>query len=79
MAIPDIPSVESMSLRIRELLDRARAVKKTGTIDPPLPVSAFTDAGGPLPSVDPTHQQVHNAVVETAARRLTQDFLVRTS
>lgn len=77
MAIPDLHSVESMTVRLKELLDRARQLKKGAAIEPPLPVSEFSAEDGLHAAEDRGYSPAHNAVVETAARNLMHTILVR--
>jgi len=77
MARPTLPSVEETVGRLRELLDRARKVKKTTDIEPALSISEFSVQQG-LPSrVEIKSSQY--PIIEVAARQLFHEFVVRNS
>jgi len=77
MARPTLPSVEETVGRLRELLDRARKVKKTTDIEPALSISEFSAQQG-LPSrVEIKSSQY--PIIEVAARQLFHEFVVRNS
>lgn len=64
------PAVESMMERLQNLLWRARTWKRQPSIEPPLPSLDFTGQNG-LPNELPSQStQLHNALVEAAARRI---------
>jgi THO complex subunit 1 len=76
MALPDLHSVDSMTDVLEQLLRRARQIKRTDTIEPPLPVAELIADSGLLASREGVPPPAHNAIVETAARNLMYNLLV---
>lgn len=72
MAIPEESAVSHASARLHSLLDKARQLKPTTEIEPPLPKSKFSgNQGLPIP---PNFIKLHYwAAVEDAARHVYQD------
>lgn len=70
MTAISFPSLEDAVAKLNELLARARQIKPQTELEPPLPAADFTGEHG-LPGRQPNH----NALVETAARRLFQATL----
>jgi THO complex subunit 1 len=80
-AMVEPSSVATISARLRHLLQRARVIKAVETIDPPLPLADLlqdiSELGKHLFNSQPdTHKF---AVVETAARKLFYETIVRYS
>lgn len=69
MAIPETSGISDAVTRLRDLLDRARQIKPTTNIIPPLPSSAFQGASG-IPSLPGS--TTHPFAVEYAARQILQ-------
>lgn len=70
MAIPDTQSVLGAIARLRHLLARARELKLTHAIEPPLPSLEFQGELG-LPNYRSRH-----GIVEVAARQLFEELVV---
>jgi hypothetical protein len=70
MAVLDPPSVEDVQSRFGILLQRAKEIKPSSAIEPPLPASAFSGALG-LPHNEISTKS-HATAVEIAARRVFQ-------
>ena len=70
----DPPCVDDVQTRLEDLLERAKKLKPTGSLEPALPTSSFTGSSG-LPASDASGK-LHNAAVEIAARRLFQSNVV---
>lgn len=73
------PSVAAVEAKLRTLLQRARAVKTVDTVEPPLPasdlaqdVTSFSDG-----SLEATPSAQRSVVLETAARKVFYEILVR--
>jgi len=77
MTRPTLPSVEETVDRLRELLDRARKVKKTTDIERALSTSEFSAQQG-LPS-RVENKSLQYPIIEVAARQLFHEFVVRNS
>lgn len=71
MTIPDTGGVQTVILRLRELLQRARQLKPR-SIEPPLPPSEFSGELG-LAS-----RRSNFPTIELAARRLFEELVVGT-
>jgi hypothetical protein len=69
-----IQPVEDVTLRLEALLGRARQLKQSDSIHPPLPASEFAGDLG-LPPTD-VSRRAHHPSVEIAAKRLLQSQLV---
>lgn len=80
-AMAEPPSVAIVSGKLRGLLQRARDIKSVQTIDPPLPVSDLVQAVSSLgQDVFESQPDTHKfAVVETAARKIFYETIVRCS
>jgi hypothetical protein len=70
MAVLDPPSVEDVQRRFEILLQRAKDIKPSSAIEPPLPASAFSGTLG-LPHNE-ISTKAHATAVEIAARRVFQ-------
>ncbi|KAF2457952.1 THO complex subunit 1 transcription elongation factor-domain-containing protein [Lineolata rhizophorae] len=79
MTGPEVASVEAATVRLEDLLGRARRVKQSNSIEPPLPVSEFASDDGLLAATEPDSRHAHNAVVETAARNLQYNVVAHTN
>lgn len=77
LAVP--PSVEAISGKLRGILDRAQKVKTVRAIEPPLPVAEFKSEIASLSEgIFDGQPDAHRfAVVETAARKLFYETVVR--
>lgn len=78
MAIPDIEPAQAMTLRLQELLERAKHVKKSTTVDPALPVSELVGGDELLLSDAVGDKETHKSIVERAARNIFYDILAST-
>lgn len=74
MARPTLPQVEATVARLRDLLERARKIKKTTDLEPALPVSEFSGTQG-LPSTS-DNKLFQHAVIEVAARQIFHEYVV---
>jgi len=71
MTVPDVPGLVEAISRLRELLDRAREVKESRSINPPLPASEFIGASGLVTG------RSHFVAVELAARQIFEELVVQ--
>jgi hypothetical protein len=67
--------LEDVATRLNELLERARSLKPSGSIEPPLPVAGFIGEHG-LPIQGAT-VKLHQLAVEVAVKQALQTQLVR--
>lgn len=74
MAVLEPPSVGDVQQRFDALLERAKQIKPSGDIEPPLPVSSFSGSLG-LPQNE-TSTKAHATAVEIVARRVFQNQAV---
>jgi THO complex subunit 1 len=72
---PDPPALQDVAERLEGLLERARGLKNSLTIDPALPAAEFEGERG-LPLTD-VSQKSHFAAVDVATKRIFQSRLVR--
>jgi THO complex subunit 1 len=76
MAVSDpIPS-DSLTVRLEDLLERARNVKQSTTINPPLPVSELAQDGQPLFTPVFGDKETHMIAFEKAAKATFYNTLV---
>lgn len=76
MAGPVIPLSEALAGRLQELLQRARNIKKSTSIEPPLQVSELvSDGEDVLPPIS-GDRDVHMNAIETAAKSIFYNKLV---
>jgi hypothetical protein len=69
-----IPLLEEVKQRLQELLEKARQLKSSPSIEPPLPVANFTgELGLPPRNVS---SKLHQSTVEIAAKQALQAQLV---
>lgn len=68
MAVPDGPSAIAVAPRLDSLLRRARVVKQSTSIDPPLPVSELVPESEPLIGSAKGEEEVLSLAIESAAR-----------
>ncbi|KAK5168593.1 hypothetical protein LTR04_006229 [Oleoguttula sp. CCFEE 6159] len=77
LAPEDIPSVQTATAKLQELLDEARKIKIVNTVEPPLSISALTNG------IDQFNEatsalQVSQGVIEKAARNISYELLAST-
>ncbi|TKA66935.1 hypothetical protein B0A49_07104 [Cryomyces minteri] len=77
LAPEDIPSVQTATAKLQELLDEARKIKTVNTVEPPLSISALTNG------IDQFNEatsalQVSQGVIEKAARNISYELLAST-
>ncbi|KAF2843135.1 nuclear matrix protein [Patellaria atrata CBS 101060] len=75
MAIQVMPSVGAATERIQELLRKAQTIKKSSTIDPPLPAAEFSGPNGLYLGEHVGDRSSQYAVIETAARSCLYEFV----
>jgi THO complex subunit 1 len=76
MAISGISPANSLAARLTELLDRAREVKKSTTVDPPLQVSELASDGEDIIGPITGDREIHMNAIETAAKQIFYSKLV---
>jgi hypothetical protein len=79
MALPAVAPRDAVAVRLDHLLQRARIVKPTSTIDPPLQVSELVPEDEPLLGDLEGEKEARWLAVDSAARRLFYAYLVSTS
>ena len=72
---PDPPALQDVAERLEGLLERARGLKNSITIDPALPAAEFDGDRGLPPSA--VSQRAHFAAVDVATKRIFQSRIVR--
>jgi THO complex subunit 1 len=78
MAVPDVASSDVMVASLEELLQRAREVKQSTSIDPPLQVSEIASESGPIfGKVPKDTSDLHSVAFERAAKKIFYSELVR--
>jgi THO complex subunit 1 len=71
MAVPDISPENSFTRILYDLLRRARSIKRSTAIDPPLQVSAlFDNDDNPISAPTASDKDAHNYAVESAAKSI---------
>lgn len=78
MAFPAVDSVDSVARRFQELLEKARRVKTTASIEPQVSATDLLDGETILLSESIQSQASHNTVAEIAAKTLLHHLVVRT-
>jgi THO complex subunit 1 len=68
MAVPDVLSADAVAPRLDYLLQRARVVKPSTSIDPPLQVSELVPENEPLLGKIEGGDQIRTLAVESAAK-----------
>jgi THO complex subunit 1 len=79
MAISQSSPSKTMAARLRELLQRARDVKPTTTIDPPLQVSELVADNEEIIGPISGDKEKHMNAIETAAKEIFYSKLVGTA
>lgn len=70
MAVPDAASESALTARLNYLLRRARTIKRSTSIDPPLQVTALVSDNEPvLERIDPD-KEIHMLAIESAAKHV---------
>jgi hypothetical protein len=75
MAIDQPSTVESVSIRLKDLLRRASKIKTAYAVEPPLPASEFAGDLG-IPPLEGVDKANHFQGVEISAKGLFQDLVV---
>lgn len=75
MAVPEVPSVNAIEQRFRNLLARARVYKPTESINPPLWSTDFLTDLDHLTSPNLTNASLHNIRVSAAAHKILFELL----
>jgi THO complex subunit 1 len=70
MAVPDVLPTDAVAPRLDYLLRRARIVKQSATIDPPLQVSELVPESEPLLGNIEGEKEVRALAVESAAKNV---------
>jgi len=70
MAASDVPSENVVTTRLYDLLHRARATKRSTSIDPPLQVSALVDDDEPLVDFPDIGEEPLSSLIEGAAKTI---------
>lgn len=70
MAGPQLPPAEVLTARLEELLERARNVKKSTSIEPPLLVADLLSDGEEVIPFIHENKDIHYNAIETATKRL---------
>lgn len=71
---PDPPALQDVTEQLKALLERARGLRNSCTIDPALPAAEFEGDRG-LPPSD-VSQKAHFAAVDIATKRIFQSRIV---
>jgi THO complex subunit 1 len=71
---PDPPALQDVAGRLEGMLERARGLKNSSTIDPTLPAAEFQGDRGLPPSA--VSQKAHFAAVDVATKRIFQSRIV---
>lgn len=77
MAFPAVDSVEAVTRRFKELLEKARKVKPSDSIEPQISATDLLDGESLLLSENIQNQVSHNTVAEIAAKNLLHHLVVR--
>lgn len=77
MAFPAVDSVEAVTRRFKELLEKARKVKASDAIEPQISATDLLDGEALLLSDNIQHQVSHNTIAEIAAKNLLHHLVVR--
>jgi len=75
MAVDQPSTVDSISIRLKDLLQRASKIKTAQTVEPPLPASEFAGDLG-IPPLDGVDKANHFSAVEISAKGLFQEYAV---
>ena len=76
MALPPVDSIEAVTLRFKQLLEKAQRIKSSASIEPSISITELLSDDTPLLSDNIQNQTTHNTVAETAAKRLLHHFVV---
>lgn len=76
MVASDTSTEDGFVARLNYLLRRARAVKSSVTIDPPLQVSALLENNEPILERIEGDKEIHNLAIESAAKHIFYASLV---
>ncbi|KAF4306140.1 THO complex subunit THOC1 [Botryosphaeria dothidea] len=79
MAFPAVDSVEAVTRRFQELLEKARRVKSTDSIEPQISATDLLDGETVLLSDNIKNQVSHNVVAEIAAKNLLHHLVATTT
>ncbi|KAH7046035.1 THO complex, subunit THOC1 [Macrophomina phaseolina] len=79
MAFPAVDSVDSVARRFQELLEKARRVKTTASIEPQVSATDLLDGETILLSESIQSQASHNTVAEIAAKTLLHHLVATTT
>ncbi|KAK8170732.1 THO complex subunit 1 transcription elongation factor-domain-containing protein [Phyllosticta citribraziliensis] len=79
MAFPVVESVEAVTARFKHLLQQARQIKPSDTIEPPISVADLLKEESLLLSETIQNQSSHNTVAETAAKSLLHHLVATTT
>jgi len=78
MVGPQLPPAEVLTARLEELLERARNVKKSTSIEPPLLVADLLSDGEEVIPFIHENKDIHYNAIETATKRLFYSKIVGT-
>ncbi|KAK0662882.1 THO complex subunit 1 [Lasiodiplodia hormozganensis] len=79
MAFPAVDSVEAVTRRFKELLEKARKVKPSDSIEPQISATDLLDGESLLLSENIQNQVSHNTVAEIAAKNLLHHLVATTT
>ncbi|KAF2145113.1 uncharacterized protein K452DRAFT_295661 [Aplosporella prunicola CBS 121167] len=79
MALPPVDSIEAVTLRFKQLLEKAQRIKSSASIEPSISITELLSDDTPLLSDNIQNQTTHNTVAETAAKRLLHHFVATTT
>lgn len=70
MAVPQLSPAEALTARLEKLLERARNVKESTSIEPPLQATDLVGIGEDVVSFVSENKDVHYNAMETAAKKI---------
>ncbi|KKY17276.1 putative nuclear matrix protein [Diplodia seriata] len=79
MAFPAVDSVEAVTRRFKELLEKARKVKASDSIEPQISATDLLDGESLVLSDKIQHQMSHNTVAEISAKNLLHHLVATTT